>query len=76
MNVGYGKFNDRNANAVCPLCGSNIYVFKNELNYACINHECLLGKGANECIERINKIIYNILDDNTENNLKEIRDVN
>lgn len=70
MNLGYGRFNDRNTNEICPLCGSNIYVFKNELNYRCVNPECYLGKGANECIERINKIIYNILDDNTENNLK------
>nr|WP_024835533.1 hypothetical protein [Clostridium sp. 12(A)] len=60
MNIGYGKFNDKVRNQICPMCGKDIYVHKYGRNFACVNIDCPLGHEAKELVEKINKIIYMI----------------
>jgi len=62
MNVGYAStMNHNDEEAICPICGSDVYGSKYGIDYVCINKECILNKlNAGELIRKIEKVIDNL----------------
>ncbi|NCI19722.1 hypothetical protein EJM73_08800 [Clostridium botulinum] len=59
MNLGYGTVEQIELH--CPICEKDIYIAKNQNDYACVDMNCPLGHGAKHLIDKINEVLEKTL---------------